>query len=78
MSNQLPEPAWRRWHDESEPISIGISSCLLGQKVRYDGGHKRDRYLNGVLGQWMTWVPYLEGQLYLEPHPRELMLRIRV
>jgi uncharacterized protein YbgA (DUF1722 family)/uncharacterized protein YbbK (DUF523 family) len=49
--------AWQRWHDESEPIRIGISSCLLGQKVRFDGGHKRDRYLTDVLGQWLTWVP---------------------
>ena len=52
-----PEPAWQRWHDDSEPVRIGISSCLLGQKVRYDGGHKRDRYLTDVLGQWLTWVP---------------------
>lgn len=52
-----PEPAWQRWHDDSEPIRIGISSCLLGQKVRFDGGHKRDRYLVDVLGHWLTWVP---------------------
>jgi len=38
-----PQPGWQQWHDESEPIRIGISSCLLGQKVRFDGGHKRDR-----------------------------------
>jgi uncharacterized protein YbgA (DUF1722 family)/uncharacterized protein YbbK (DUF523 family) len=52
----LPTPAWKTWHDESEPIRIGISSCLLGKKVRYDGGHKRDRYLTEVLGEWMSWV----------------------
>ena len=51
------EPAWRVWHDQDEPIRIGISSCLLGQKVRFDGGHKHDRYLTGVLGQWVEWVP---------------------
>jgi uncharacterized protein YbgA (DUF1722 family)/uncharacterized protein YbbK (DUF523 family) len=45
------------WHDQDEPIRIGISSCLLGQKVRFDGGHKHDRYLTGVLGQWVEWVP---------------------
>ena len=50
------QPGWQQWHDEAEPIRIGISSCLLGQKVRFDGGHKRDRYLNDVLGQWLTWV----------------------
>jgi hypothetical protein len=49
-------PAWRIWHDEDQPIRIGISSCLLGQKVRYDGGHKHDRYLTGVLGEWVEWV----------------------
>jgi len=50
-------PAWQAWHDESEPIRVGISSCLLGRKVRFDGGHKRDRYLTDVLGDWMDWVP---------------------
>jgi uncharacterized protein YbgA (DUF1722 family)/uncharacterized protein YbbK (DUF523 family) len=49
-------PAWKAWHDDDEPIRIGISSCLLGQKVRYDGGHKHDRYLTGVLGEWVEWV----------------------
>ncbi len=50
-------PAWRVWHDDQEPIRVGISSCLLGQKVRYDGGHKRDAYLTAVLGEWVEWVP---------------------
>jgi uncharacterized protein YbgA (DUF1722 family)/uncharacterized protein YbbK (DUF523 family) len=39
------------------PIRIGISSCLLGQEVRYDGGHKRDRFLTDVLGSFVEWVP---------------------
>jgi uncharacterized protein YbgA (DUF1722 family)/uncharacterized protein YbbK (DUF523 family) len=50
------ESAWKVWHDEDEPIRIGISSCLLGQKVRFDGGHKHDRYLTEVLGDWMEFV----------------------
>jgi len=50
------EPSWRPWHDD-EPIRLGISSCLLGAKVRFDGGHKRDRYLTDVLGEWFDWVP---------------------
>jgi uncharacterized protein YbgA (DUF1722 family)/uncharacterized protein YbbK (DUF523 family) len=49
-------PAWKRWHVEDEAIRIGISSCLLGQKVRYDGGHKHDRYLTDVLGEWAEWI----------------------
>lgn len=47
-------PAWR---SPDLPIRIGISSCLLGEAVRYDGGHQRDAYLTGVLGRHVTWVP---------------------
>ena len=36
---------------------IGISACLLGQEVRYDGGHKRDAFLTEVLGRYVEWVP---------------------
>lgn len=36
---------------------IGISSCLLGQKVRYDGAHKRDAYIVEILGKFFEWVP---------------------
>lgn len=34
---------------ERSSIRIGISSCLLGEKVRFDGGHKHDRYLTETL-----------------------------
>jgi len=40
-----------------EKIRIGISACLLGQKVRYDGGHKHDRYLTDTLGHYLDYVP---------------------
>ena len=39
------------------PVRIGISACLLGEKVRYDGNHKRDAYLVEVFGRHVTWVP---------------------
>jgi len=39
------------------PIKLGISTCLLGQNVRYDGGHKHDRFLTGTLGLFVTYVP---------------------
>ena len=39
------------------PLRVGISSCLLGRKVRYDGGHKQDRYLIDVLGPHFEFVP---------------------
>lgn len=38
-------------------ISLGISSCLLGQKVRFDGNHKLDSYLTETLGKYFEWVP---------------------
>ncbi len=39
-----------------EGIRIGVSSCLLGQRVRYDGGHKRDDFV-GLLARFVTLVP---------------------
>ena len=39
-------------------IPVGVSSCLLGQAVRYDGGHKHDRYLTGVLGRYFEYVAW--------------------
>jgi uncharacterized protein YbgA (DUF1722 family)/uncharacterized protein YbbK (DUF523 family) len=39
------------------PVHIGISACLLGQHVRYDGGHKRDAFLVDVFGRYVQWVP---------------------
>ena len=38
-------------------IKLGISRCLLGESVRYDGGHKLDRYLRDTLGRYVRWVP---------------------
>ncbi|MBN1794048.1 MAG: DUF523 and DUF1722 domain-containing protein [Candidatus Omnitrophica bacterium] len=55
------------------PVRIGISACLLGEKVRYDGGHKLDRYLRDTVGRFVTWVgvcPEVECGLSV---PREAM-----
>jgi uncharacterized protein YbgA (DUF1722 family)/uncharacterized protein YbbK (DUF523 family) len=38
-------------------VRIGVSSCLLGQKVRFDGGHKRDAFLVDTFGAFVEWVP---------------------
>src|SRR5512138_2975528 len=38
-------------------IRIGVSSCLLGRKVRYDGQHKRDDFLTESLAPFVEWVP---------------------
>jgi uncharacterized protein YbgA (DUF1722 family)/uncharacterized protein YbbK (DUF523 family) len=42
---------------QASVIKIGISSCLLGRNVRFDGGHKEDRFLTGVLAAHVTWAP---------------------
>jgi uncharacterized protein YbgA (DUF1722 family)/uncharacterized protein YbbK (DUF523 family) len=55
----------------SRPIKIGISACLLGQPVRFDGGHKKDRYLTDILGDYFKFVavcPEIEVGM---PTPRE-------
>jgi uncharacterized protein YbbK (DUF523 family) len=46
-----PVPAQPR-----RPIRIGISACLLGEEVRFDGGHKRDPFLTDVLSPHVEWV----------------------
>jgi uncharacterized protein YbgA (DUF1722 family)/uncharacterized protein YbbK (DUF523 family) len=38
-------------------IKMGISSCLLGNNVRWNGSHRHDRYLTDTLGQYVEWVP---------------------
>ncbi|MGR9107493.1 MAG: YbgA family protein [Gammaproteobacteria bacterium] len=40
-----------------QKIPIGISSCLLGEQVRFDGGHKRDSYIVGTLSQYFEFHP---------------------
>lgn len=46
----------RDWQID-RPIRIGISACLLGEAVRFDGGHKRDAFLTDTLGPYIEWVP---------------------
>jgi uncharacterized protein YbgA (DUF1722 family)/uncharacterized protein YbbK (DUF523 family) len=41
---------------ETKP-KLGISACLLGQKVRFDGGHKRERFLTDLFGRFVDWIP---------------------
>jgi uncharacterized protein YbgA (DUF1722 family)/uncharacterized protein YbbK (DUF523 family) len=42
---------------EAQKIRLGVSACLLGQGVRYDGGHQRDPFLTDTLGPFVEWVP---------------------
>jgi uncharacterized protein YbgA (DUF1722 family)/uncharacterized protein YbbK (DUF523 family) len=60
------------------PIRIGISACLLGEKVRYDGGHKCDVYLVETLGRYVEWVPVCpEVEMGLGT-PRETLRLVRI
>lgn len=43
--------------NDTGPIRIGVSSCLLGENVRYNGGHSRDAFLTNILGEYVTYVP---------------------
>ena len=56
-----------------EKIRLGVSACLLGETVRYDGGHKLDRFFTDTLGQYVQYVlvcPEVECGLGV---PREAM-----
>jgi len=59
-------------------IRLGISACLLGQEVRYNGGHKRDAFLTDTLGRYVDWVdvcPEVEIGLGT-PRPSMRLVRI--
>lgn len=56
-----------------ERMRIGISACLLGEKVRFDGGHKLDHYLKETLGTFVEWVPVCPEVECGLPIPREAM-----
>lgn len=52
---------------------VGVSACLLGQPVRYDGGHRRDRFLTDTFGRFVEWVPVCPETECGLPVPRESM-----
>ena len=54
-------------------IRLGISTCLLGENIRYDGGHKLDRFLRDTLGQYVEYVPVCPEVECGLPVPREAL-----
>jgi len=74
----------RAFPDRSR-LRVGVSSCLLGQQVRYDGGHKRDDFLADTLARYVTFVPVCpevevglgtpREPIRLERHGGEIRLR---
>jgi uncharacterized protein YbgA (DUF1722 family)/uncharacterized protein YbbK (DUF523 family) len=70
-SKTKPDNAWKA------EIRIGISACVLGSEVRYDGGHKLDRFIRDTVGQFVTFVsvcPEVEIGLGV---PRETIRLVR-
>src|SRR5690242_16796755 len=58
-------------------IIVGVSSCLLGRKVRFDGGHKRDAFVVDTLAPHVTFLPVCpEVEMGLGT-PRETLRLIR-
>jgi uncharacterized protein YbgA (DUF1722 family)/uncharacterized protein YbbK (DUF523 family) len=55
------------------PLRVGISRCLLGEEVRFDGAHKRDTFLTEVLGRYVEWVPVCPEVEAGLGTPREVM-----
>jgi uncharacterized protein YbbK (DUF523 family) len=62
----------------SGPIRVGISACLLGQEVRFDGGHKRAEFLVHAFGPSVTWIPICPEVEAGFGTPRDAMHLIRV
>ena len=62
---------------EDHPIRVGISSCLLGAPVRFDGGHKRDPFLTETFGAFVEWVPVCPEVECGFGTPRESMRLVR-
>ena len=57
-------------------IKLGISACLLGERVRYDGGHSHDPFLTDTLGRLVEFVavcPEVECDLGIPREPMRLV-----
>lgn len=56
--------------ESAAKIPLGISSCLLGEEVRFDGGHKRDSYILGTLSDYFEFQPVCPEVAIGLPIPR--------
>jgi len=67
----------RKLYASDEPIKIGVSSCLLGEQVRFDGGHKRSDFLVDTLGSFVEFVPVCPEMEIGLGVPRETLRLVR-
>lgn len=66
-------PPAEKPHPPEEMLRLGVSACLLGHEVRYDGGHKLDRFIAHELGRFVEFVPVCPEVECGLPVPREAM-----
>lgn len=59
--------------DIGDSITIGVSACLLGEKVRYDGRHKRDSCIYDAFDRFFRIIPVCPEAECGMPVPREAM-----
>lgn len=57
-------------------MKIAVSSCLLGEKIRFDGGHKHDHFVSDELGRFAQFIPFCPEHLaFGTPRPSIRLLR---
>jgi uncharacterized protein YbgA (DUF1722 family)/uncharacterized protein YbbK (DUF523 family) len=59
--------------DDDARLRLGVSACLLGEPVRFDGGHRRDTFLTEALSRFIDWVPICPEEEAGFGTPREAM-----
>lgn len=59
------------------PLRVGISACLLGERVRWNAGHERDPFLVATVGRFVEWVPVCPEVEMGLPVPRETLRLVR-
>lgn len=57
LDRNVENACWSDWHAPEQPLRVGVSTCLLGENVRYDGGHARARFVTDTLSRWFEFVP---------------------
>lgn len=62
---------------EEHRIPIGISSCLLGEKVRFDGGHKNHSFISQTLSEYFSFLPFCPEVSIGLGIPRETIRLVR-
>ena len=60
-------------YDDEPRLRLGVSACLLGRPVRFDGGDKRDTFLTEALARFVDWVPVCPEEEAGLGTPREAM-----